>query len=43
MEADSNRFQSTAETMAVVRRGAVLRAAEQWPWDEVLAEAPTLA
>lgn len=41
--ADVSRFQSNAETMAVFRRGTQVRAAEHWPWDELLEEAPTLA
>ena len=41
--ADQAKFQSSAETMSVFRRGAETRAPEHWPWDELMEEAPTLA
>ena len=43
MDADQARFQASPEVMAVFRRGAQTRAAEHWPWDELLVESPTLA
>jgi len=43
MESDVAKFQSTAEIMAIFRRGSEVGAPEHWPWDELLIEAPTLA
>ncbi|HYA00329.1 MAG TPA: hypothetical protein VEK76_08265 [Candidatus Binatia bacterium] len=43
MERDIERFQSTAGTMAIFRRGVDVGAPEHWPWDELLIESPTLA
>jgi hypothetical protein len=43
MDRDVTKFQSTAETMAIFRRGTAFSAPEHWPWDELLIEAPTLA
>ncbi|TMF16690.1 MAG: hypothetical protein E6I33_03540 [Chloroflexi bacterium] len=43
MDSDVTKFQSTAETMAIFRRGTQVRAPEHWPWDELLVEAPLLA
>jgi hypothetical protein len=43
MDQDIDKFQSSAEAMAVFRRGREFRAPEHWPWSELLIEAPTLA
>jgi len=43
MEHDFERFHSTAAIMAIFRRGNEVGAAQDWPWDELLVEAPTLA
>ena len=43
MERDGKVFQSSADTMAVFRRGTEVNAPGHWPWDELLTEAPTLA
>ncbi len=43
LEADTRRFQSSAECMKVFRRGIEIGQPGEIPWDELLEEAPTLA
>lgn len=43
LEANNERFYSNPEIMSVFRGGGEVGAAGQWPWDELLQEAPTLA